>query len=659
MANVNNVSMTLPPDYQASLDEINRQRALAAALQQQSMEPLAQPVTPSGGFTPRISWTQGLAKILQSYVGAKAQGDLTQKEQDLISAAQQRQDVDVAAAVQAGRGTPAKPAQSIDMENTPLGGMFANLPNTPDQSQQTASTINSPATPEVPGSPNAVFQSLATSKDPMLRAQGLAGVLRQAKIESAMKMAGYNADGTPIQSAQDQALSAGPNAPGYSPSTSSGSGGMSNAGGISPKALAMYLSDDPGLIKAGEAFQTNWQKWNEPKEIRANGGLVTPMGNGKWGMAYFQPKMAEGVTMDASGNSSMVPNYLSNLSKIGGTQAANAGLKMTAEEAAKFPGKVEMVTMANGAKVPQLLSGVVGNPYQQGNTPAVPAQQNRGAQFGLQPGAQMPPQSVMDAQQARQPFEATQAPGQQPQFNPNPGQSQGQANPWATVPMRNQPQGIGQSTFDQHMAEQQAKSTQELAQKFGQQAQEANQRIAINNQALGLVGQATTGTGAAMIGDVKNFLVSRLGIPESDFQESPSATAALQKDLVQAATAKAKQQFGSRITQSEVNLMLQRGSPGVDMPKAAINYLIQSDNLGAKYAIDQGNNFGHYMQIGGDPLQFEAWHAQAFPQTNALSQAKLNVSGIPKANQQQENSSISKQIGGQTYVKINGNWFRQ
>jgi len=194
----------------------------------------------------------------------------------------------------------------------------------------------------------------------------------------------------------------------------------------------------------------------------------------------------------------------------------------------------------------------------------------------------------------------------------------GAGDPWQTMPRRAQPQGFGQTTFDKSMAEHQAGTATELATKYGTQSDAANQRIALNNQALSLVDKADTGPLAAQTGVVKNWLVSNFGVPEADFKNTPSATYALQKDLLNAATQKAKAQFGARMTQQEVLLMLSKGAPNVDMPKAAIKYLIGSDNAVSQYQIKQANDFGRYMQSGGDPQRFESWYSQSFPLTGTL-----------------------------------------
>ncbi len=332
------------------------------------------------------------------------------------------------------------------------------------------------------------------------------------------------------------------------------------------------------------------------------------------------PLVSRGVSFDAStgmplggmvdniptqmvnGRMTIIPNDLTP------AMAQRAGAVEGAKQAAEFPYRVTNVKMASGAEMPALLSSVVGNPAG-GFMTGPPA---NAPKITRTPSPQLP------AQPAAQP-------GQPASVAPTATQPSSNADPWTTVPKRQIPQGIGQTTFDATMARNQADTASKLVDKYGASADAANNRIALNNQALSLVDQADTGTLAAKVGAVKNALVT-VGIPESSFANTPSADQALQKDLLNAATQRAKQQFGSRITQSEVQLMLTRGSPNQDMQKAAIKYLLGSDNAMSQYAIQQSSDLGHYLQIGGDPNRFEGWHAQAFPATHALGELHLSAS---------------------------------
>jgi hypothetical protein len=213
------------------------------------------------------------------------------------------------------------------------------------------------------------------------------------------------------------------------------------------------------------------------------------------------------------------------------------------------------------------------------------------------------------------------APPQTAQVTVTQPPKQDQQDPWASIPMRYQPQGMGQSTFDKERSQYDAKASYELAQKYGQNADLANQRKALNQQALDIVDQADTGLGATKIADVKNILVSRFPdfFKESDFANTPSATIELNKDLINSAVQRAKQMYGSRMTQSEAMLQIQRAAPSTEMTKSALKFLLQSDNTMADYQMAQADAFGQYISRGGDPNRFEGWYAQHFPAGKALA----------------------------------------
>jgi hypothetical protein len=240
-----------------------------------------------------------------------------------------------------------------------------------------------------------------------------------------------------------------------------------------------------------------------------------------------------------------------------------------------------------------------------------------------------------------------------------------QSDPWSAIPKMPAPAGFGQTTYQRKTDELAAEQASELTKKYGAQANEANQRLSRITQASSLVDQSTTGAGAATIADVKNLLVTRFGVPESDFAEGPSATQALQKDLVGLATQKAKQMFGSRISTAEVQLMLTRGSPNVDMTKAAMHYLLDTDAQDAKYQIQQANDVGRYLSSGGDPYRFEGWYAQHFPQSAAVAEAHLNAGSKPAPQPMAPALPLGKEVqatkvlNGKTYQKINGQWFER
>ncbi len=184
------------------------------------------------------------------------------------------------------------------------------------------------------------------------------------------------------------------------------------------------------------------------------------------------------------------------------------------------------------------------------------------------------------------------------------------ADPWSDMPKRYTGTGIGQSSFDQKMADKQAESAYALSTKYGDQADAANQRIATNNESLRLLDKVVdTGFGATKLETVRNIL----GVAFPKQAETAANDQELTKLLSVSALQKGRQMFGSRFTQGEVGIMLNKANPSPAMQKLAIQTLLDLDNQQSAYQIKQGNDFGEYMQRGGEPTRFESWYAHKFP----------------------------------------------
>lgn len=74
----------MPYDWNAELESINRQRKYAELLRQQSFEPLKTDRR-AGRFVVPVAPTEGLAKLLQAYVGGKAEAEATAQEKEVVS----------------------------------------------------------------------------------------------------------------------------------------------------------------------------------------------------------------------------------------------------------------------------------------------------------------------------------------------------------------------------------------------------------------------------------------------------------------------------------------------------------------------------------------------------------------------------------------------
>ena len=102
--NIQNVGFGSPgSDYSADVSEIERRRALAAALQNESMQPVQNMGQPGS----RLSPFQGLAKIFQGYQAGAAGKEATQMQRDLAQKSQSDYSNVVASALRQMRGTPA------------------------------------------------------------------------------------------------------------------------------------------------------------------------------------------------------------------------------------------------------------------------------------------------------------------------------------------------------------------------------------------------------------------------------------------------------------------------------------------------------------------------------------------------------------------------
>lgn len=279
--------------------------------------------------------------------------------------------------------------------------------------------------------------------------------------------------------------------------------------------------------------------------------------------------------------------------------ADRAGAVAGAQAAATSPYKIEMTTDASGRQIPKFLPQLPGYPgaQQPSPQPTIPA-------------------AVQAAADRGQPFVATQAPGQPVQFQQPPPAK----DVWDAVPTIPQESGLGQTTQSKEMTVQRATVAKELSQEMGAVATANAQRIATNTQALDLVDKADTGAFAAHIQEYRNLLGS-LGVKSAADQAATDQ--ALGKDLVNTALQKGKQLFGSRFTQSEVGIMLSRANPSPEMQKAAIKFLLETDNAMSQYGIQEALDFGKYLSKNGDPFLYKSWYATAMPMADVLKSVHL------------------------------------
>lgn len=574
-------------DYAAQQTKIERRKALLQSITQQGMEPLPTNRM-AGGYAIPISPFEGLNKLAQNAYAGFGGKALEKEQSDLATKAQGDY----------------RMAMATALRNSGL-----------EQSQ---------------------IDSLTAAGSNPMAAQSMPFIVSIAQQQRKMKMLqdwinNQGGGGAPAGGAGTPEPGAGTVlAPGMSGAPQGGGaapqgGGMGNMPVGARNVLGGAMFDMPGLTELGK------MQFEQSKPIvQREGGLTDWQGNQ---ITPPLPKAPEGFGLNRTAS-----GY--ELYPLPGAQAVPAfkGQEAGAVTRAQTENSLHPATRANGAVVPTLGSALMppqappqGQPIQPQGAGPIPIP--NAPQPGQPPGIAGPqPLAIPDQQQpiVRPMPQQGAAPQGRPLAIPSQGGPMGpagtgrmQRDPWATMPRMPTLSGVGQSTYQKMTAENQAKQAASMIEEHSKTAQEANGRMAINDQALALVDKADTGPGAATIADVKNVLVSRFGIPESDFTNTPSATMVLNKDLMNAAIVKARAVFNNpRMTQMEVMQYLSKGAPNIDMPKAAMKFLITSDNAQAKYAIQQSGDLARYLNNGGDPSQFQSWYAKAFPMTNVLKEVE-------------------------------------
>jgi hypothetical protein len=108
-------------------------------------------------------------------------------------------------------------------------------------------------------------------------------------------------------------------------------------------------------------------------------------------------------------------------------------------------------------------------------------------------------------------------------------------------------------------------------------------------------GAPVTGLPGRVVNDISRIYG---GIDATNYQE-------VAKYLGNAALQGAKQTYGARMTQKEVDLQLHELSPSTAMTPDAINNLLGQMKLNAQYAIAAGSHAKKYLAAGNDPRQYE------------------------------------------------------
>lgn len=222
---------------------------------------------------------------------------------------------------------------------------------------------------------------------------------------------------------------------------------------------------------------------------------------------------------------------------------------------------------------------------------------------------------------------------------PAPGQP-GAQEPWLqNIPKLQVPNTPGSTSdaFHQKLLTDAAARHSELTEKFGNEADLADQKMQYNAQAMKYLAGAETGPSSNWLTEHRANL-KEWGVPDALIPGSGTVTDTqeLNKNLKQSALQGARSIFGSRMTQMEVKLQHDELSPSTSMTKDAIGSLIQQDNIKASYAKQRANDYDKYVTAGGNPLQFEHYYSSKRPLTRFASQYTTPPAALDRLKQHPE-----------------------
>lgn len=171
----------------------------------------------------------------------------------------------------------------------------------------------------------------------------------------------------------------------------------------------------------------------------------------------------------------------------------------------------------------------------------------------------------------------------------------------------------------------------ELSSQYGKEADLADQKLQYNVESLKALPAAETGPLSEWMTENRAKLLE-LGVPESVVPGSGQVTPTMElnKNLKQSALQGARAIFGSRMTQMEVRLQHEELSPSTSMTRDAIQSLMQQDTIKQQYAKQRSQDYGKYVQNGGDPLRFESWYSKTFPLTTFAAKAVTPAEAVAR-----------------------------
>lgn len=225
-------------------------------------------------------------------------------------------------------------------------------------------------------------------------------------------------------------------------------------------------------------------------------------------------------------------------------------------------------------------------------------------------------------------------------------------DPWATLPKLAISKSVGApDDFTKGVLQAAGAKHAELSTKYGQDADLADQKLQYNAEAAKALPNAEVGPMSEWLTHNRQKL-TEMGVPEKLIPGDGSVTPTIElnKYLKNSALQGAKATFGTRMTQNEVMLQHEELSPSTSMTRDAIGSLIAQDNVKQQYAKQRAEDYGQYVQKGGDPLRFESWYSKNFPltkyaQANAPKPATGETAPAPVQHSQTDIAAEMKRRG--------------
>lgn len=157
-----------PTNWAAEQEAIARRRKMAEMLQQQSMQPVERFST--NGIEAPVSWTQGLAKMLQAYQGGQGQREATEAQKALGERYQSEGQGALARGLRSLQGQTIQPDPQEAQQSADLGTPEVGAVNVPPDRMAAMQAFGSH--PETKPYSNAIMAQMLKGEEPYSLAEG-------------------------------------------------------------------------------------------------------------------------------------------------------------------------------------------------------------------------------------------------------------------------------------------------------------------------------------------------------------------------------------------------------------------------------------------------------------------------------------------------------